>query len=340
MAIPEVSIVVPCRNEEATIGKLLEAIARQTVPLSSLEVIVVDGMSTDGTKHAIREFSERHAEISLRLVENPAKTIPAALNVGIGQAKGEVVVRLDAHSVPQEDYLENCLSVLRQSGAANAGGLWVIKPSDESWIARSIAVAASHPLGAGDARYRIGGQAGEVETIPFGAYPKEWLDRVGPFNESLLTNEDYEYNLRLRQAGGMIWFDPRIRSDYFSRPNLGSLLRQYGRYGYWKARMLRLHPQSIRWRQTVAPLFVITALILLLAGLIQPMAWILLSGVLLIYLAFMLMAGVAAGILKRDARLAIGVPAALVAMHLSWGGAFLWGLIRPKVSRNRLYGKG
>ena len=220
------------------------------------------------------------------------------------------------------------------------GGLWVIKPSDESWIARSIAVAASHPLGAGDARYRIGGQAGEVETIPFGAYPKEWLDRVGPFNESLLTNEDYEYNLRLRQAGGMIWFDPRIRSDYFSRPNLSSLLRQYGRYGYWKARMLRLHPQSIRWRQTVAPLFVITALILLLAGLIQPMAWILLSGVLLIYLAFMLMAGVAAGILKRDARLAIGVPAALVAMHLSWGGAFLWGLIRPKVGRNRLYGKG
>jgi len=202
MAITEVSIVIPCRNEEMTIGTLLEAIGRQTVPLNSLEVIVADGMSTDGTRKAIREFSEKHAEISLRLVENRAKIIPAALNVGIGEAKGEVIVRLDAHSVPREDYIENCVSVLRQSGAANAGGLWEIKPSSDSWIGRSIAVAAGHPLGAGDARYRIGGQAGEVETVPFGAYPKEWLDRVGPFNEELHTNEDYEYNLRLRQAGG------------------------------------------------------------------------------------------------------------------------------------------
>ena len=335
----KVSVLIPCLNEEATIVMLLEAINRQTVSPDSLEVIVVDGLSTDGTRNAIRRFAEGNPAMDLKLMKNPSQTIPAALNIGIAKAIGEVIVRLDAHSIPREDYIENCMFVLRRSGAANVGGQWEIKPSADSWIARSIAETASHPLGAGDARYRIGGQAGEVETVPFGAYLRKWLDKVGRFNEELHTNEDYEYNLRLRQAGGMVWFDPSIRSTYFARPDLNSLLKQYARYGFWKAQMLRIHPESIRWRQAAAPLLVIMMLSLFLAGLIQPLTWLLLAGVLLLYVTFMLAAGVREGIRKRNVGLSFGVPLALIAIHMSWGGAFLWGMVRSKVGRNRLNGE-
>ena len=134
----------------------------------------------------------------------------------------------------------------RETEAANVGGVWDIRPGGEGWVARSIAAAVAHRLGAGDAGYRAGARAGEVDTVPFGAFDRRWLERVGAFNEELLTNEDYEYNYRLRQAGGMIWLDPSIRCVYFARPTLSALARQYWRYGFWKAHMLTRYPRSLR----------------------------------------------------------------------------------------------
>ena len=305
---PLVSIIIPCRNEEATIRSVLSSIHQQTFPINEIETIISDGMSSDGTRREVQRFIDEHPDGNIKLIDNPNLTIPNALNRAIEFSQGEIVVRLDGHSTPDSDYVKRCVDVSRETSAANVGGRWTIKASRNNWIARSIAIAASHPFGAGDARYRIGGEAGEVETVPFGAYPRKWLERVGAFNEELLTNEDYEYNLRLRQAGGVIWFDPSIRCTYFARPDIPSLLKQYGRYGFWKAQMLRLHPESVRWRQAAAPRFVITVLILLLYGLIQPLAWALLAAMLLIYSAFMLTAGIAEGIRKHDMGLVFGVP--------------------------------
>lgn len=334
-----VSVIVPCYNEKGNILRLLGALGDQSFPRENMEVVVADGLSSDGTREELTDFARDNPNLKLNMVDNIKRSIPSALNTAIASSRGEVIIRLDAHSAPRQDYVERCLLALNESGAANVGGMWEIMPSTESWIARSIAVTAAHPLGAGDARYRIGGQAGEVETVPFGAYPREWLDRVGPFNESLLTNEDYEYNLRLRQAGGMVWFDPRIRSTYFARPNLISLLGQYARYGFWKAQMLRLHPGSLRWRQAAAPVFVITLLGLLFAGLIYPPAWALLAGVVLAYSAVVVTAGAVEAMLRRDSGLVIGVPLAFAVMHFGWGGAFLWGMMRSRVSGETAGGK-
>ncbi len=324
---PLVSVIVPCYNEEGTIGALLHAIGEQSVPLRDLEVVIADGMSTDGTRQVIDAFAQAHPELKLRVVDNPQRDIPAALNRAITAARGEVILRLDAHAAPAPDYVERCLETLERSGAANVGGRWEIHPGRDTWIARAIAAAAAHPLGAGDARYRIHGEAGEVDTVPFGAFRREWIARVGPFDETLLTNEDYEFNVRLRQAGGKIWFDPRIRSVYFARSTLPALARQYARYGYWKARMLRRYPHTLRWRQALPPLFVLATLALGLTGTFVPWARLLLAVQWGAYLLVTLSTGMLVAARRRDPALALGFPLAVWIMHLAWGGAFLWGIV-------------
>jgi GT2 family glycosyltransferase len=237
-------------------------------------------------------------------------------------------VRLDAHSIPDHDYIERCLSVLESTGAANVGGLWEIRPSAEGLLARAIAQAAGHRIGAGDARYRTGGDAGEVDTVPFGAFKREWVEKVGPFDTTLITNEDYEYNVRLRQVGGMIWFDPSIRSTYFARHDLHSLARQYARYGYWKARMLRKYPETLRWRQALPPLFVLSVIILGIAALFWFPARIALAVQLALYALFVFGFGVVRLLYNRDFGTLIGFPLAIWTMHFAWGGGFLWSLLR------------
>ncbi len=322
-----VSVVVPCYNEQQTILKLLEALSRQTYPRERMEVIIADGMSTDKTRSLVQAFVARGGELSVRLIDNPARSIPAALNRAIAAARGQVVVRLDAHSVPSPDYIERCLEVLQDTGAANVGGVWDIRPSSEGWIGRSIAVAGGHPFGAGDARYRTQGKAGEAETVPFGAFQKAWLERVGPFDETLLSNEDYQYNHRLRQAGGKVWFDPRIRSVYFARHSLPALARQYGRYGYWKAQMLKRHPESLRWRQALPALFTPILIFLALGAVISPLlrwAFTLYAG---LYLLLTVGAGLMEAVRRRDPALALGVPLAFWTMHIAWGLGFFWGFV-------------
>lgn len=328
-----VSVIIPCYNERRTIGSLLEAIYKQTYPLGDLEVVIADGMSTDGTRDAIHAFSKSHPELVIHVVDNPDRIIPVALNRAIEQARGEVIIRLDAHSIPRPDYVEQCLAVLENTGAANVGGVWDIQPSVENWLARSIAAAASHPLGAGDARYRTSGDAGEVDTVPFGAYRREWLERVGPFNQNLLSNEDYEYNARLRQAGGVVWFDPAIRSIYYARGGLISLARQYARYGYWKARMLRLYPGSLRWRQALPPIFVLATILLGLAAPFWYPARLLLGVQFGLYGAIIFLVGLMQALRRRDMGLLLGFPLAVITMHFAWGGAFLWSMLTAYLKR-------
>ena len=323
-----ISVIIPCYNERETIPLLLESLLDQTIPPSKMEVVIADGGSEDGTREVIHQFSEVHPELRIRLVDNPERIIPAALNKAISVAQGEVIIRLDAHSIPAKNYVERCLNVLKETNAANAGGLWLIQPASEHWISRSIAIAASHPIGAGDVRYRIRGAAGPVDTVPFGAFPRSWLEKVGPFDESLLTNEDYEYNVRIRKAGGVVWFDPSIQSQYFARKNLCELARQYSRYGFWKAVMLRRYPGTVRWRQALPPLFVLSLIALSLLSLFFPLAIPLLGVQLSAYGLILLALGFREAIKHKHIGITLGFPLAIMTMHLTWGASFLWGLIR------------
>jgi glycosyltransferase involved in cell wall biosynthesis len=324
---PRVTIIVPCRNESGTIELLLKAILNQTFPIKQIKAVIADGISTDGTRDIIHAFAEKHPELAIELIENPERIIPAALNRAIEHSNGDVIVRLDAHSIPSTHYVETCVATLEETGAANAGGQWAIRPQTNKWMARAIAVAASHPLGAGDARYRVGGEAGPVDTVPFGAFRREWIERIGKFNRNLLTNEDYEYNFRIRQAGGLVWYDPAIKSVYIARGTLIALAKQYARYGFWKARMLIRHPGSVRWRQILPPSFVLTAILFGCMSIFIPTARLVFGAQMLIYVTFLLTAAVIEAGRRRDASLIMGFPLAIGTMHFSWGGAFLWGLV-------------
>ena len=321
----QVSVIVPCRNEEKTIRLLLEALAQQSFPQSEMEVLIADGLSEDGTRDVIAEFIAKYPDLRVHVLENPNQIIPAALNVGIAAAQGEFILRMDAHAIPEPDYVARCVEALQARQAENVGGVWEIQPQNESWIARSIATAAAHPLAVGDAGYRIGSQAGYVDTVPFGAFRRELIERIGPFDERLLTNEDYEFNARIRQSGGRIWLDPQIRSVYFARGSLGDLAKQYWRYGFWKAQMLKRYPKTLRLRQALPPIFVLSLILLPILSLIfQPLftVWLIELG---IYITALILVGIQLAIQKKDAALAIGVPLAIATMHLSWGAALLIG---------------
>lgn len=321
------SIIVPCYNEQATIHLLLDALYAQTYPRGTMEIVIADGGSTDGTPDAIENWHQGHPDLDVKVVENPQRTIPTALNAAIRASVGEIIVRLDAHSKPHPDYVERAVAAVMDDKGQNIGGVWDIQPSSDHWIARSIAAAAGHPIGVGDAHYRYSDQAAYVDTVPFGAFKRELLDQVGMFDETLLTNEDYEFNTRIRQAGGKIWFDPQIRSVYYARGDLRALARQYWRYGFWKVQMLRRYPHTIRWRQALPPLFV-SALILL--ALLSPFfiaaLW-LFVGLLSIYGFVLLLAGAHLAIKQKAFVLSLGVPLAIACMHFSWGAGFLWGLL-------------
>jgi len=329
----QVSIIIPCYNEQRTIKPLLDGLLGQSFPAENMEVVIADGKSNDGTQAAIAEWQAKHPELQVVLIDEHTDTIPAALNAAIKASHGEIIVRLDAHSKPQDEYVALSVGALENGLGQNVGGVWDIQPGSNNWISRSIAAAAGHPIGVGDARYRFTDQAGIVDTVPFGAFKRSLIDQIGFYDETLLANEDYEFNARVRESGGKVWLDPQIRSAYFARSNLKALARQYWRYGYWKRQMLRRYPQTLRWRQALPPLFVLGLAVLLLAS---PFLWLArwaLGGVLAIYTLALLMAGIQLAARKKDTALILGVPLAIATMHFCWGTGFLWGQLSPPKSQ-------
>ncbi len=319
-----VSVIVPCYNEEKTIGLLLDALVNQTYPMESIEVVIADGLSTDRTRDEIEKFQQLNKGLSVYVLDNPQRHIPAGLNIALQAAHGEVIVRLDAHSEPRQDYIARCVLALEEGTGDNVGGVWDIKPSGKDWQAQGIAVAAAHPLGVGDAFYRHAQQAMWVDTVPFGSYYRSLVDRIGFYDEQLLANEDYEFNVRIHQSGGKVWLDPAIRSTYYARANLRELARQYWRYGFWKAKMLRRYPETVRWRQALPPAFVLSLLGFAILSVWLPIArWIIMLE-LSVYFLVLFSAGFHVAFKKRDMKYIISVPLAIATMHLSWGSAFLW----------------
>lgn len=335
--MPSVSIIIPCYNEEKTIGQLLAALAAQTFPLAEMEVVISDGRSEDGTLAAIEAFRREHPELAVQVLVNPGRSIPAALNLALGAAQGEFIVRLDAHSVPRPDYVATSVRLLKEGRGGNVGGVWEIRPGAHTWLARGIAAAAAHPLGVGDAFYRYTDRAGIVDTVPFGAFRRALVDEIGGFDETLLANEDYEFNARVRASGRAVYLDPSIRAAYYARPTLAALARQYARYGFWKTRMLARYPATLRWRQALPPLFVLG---LLGGALAWPwlgaLGWLWLAAVVSYGLA-LLAAGFRLAFRQRQSGLLFSVPMAIATMHLAWGGAFLWGALSllPAARRDR-----
>lgn len=321
---PSVSVIVPCYNEQATIRKLLDSLRSQTYPLAKMEVVISDGFSTDRTRAVIAEFQKDHADLAVRVVDNKAKTIPSGVNQAIRESRGEIIIRLDAHSMPIPEYVQRCVEAHQTGKGDNVGGVWDIQPGADTWIAESISFAAAHPLGVGDAMYRLNAKPGSVDTVPFGSFRRELIQKIGAFDETLLANEDYEFNTRVRESGGVVWLDPAIRSIYFSRSTLKKLVEQYWRYGFWKFKMLKRYPHTLRWRQALPPVFVLFLFSLIVLSLGMRFAQVLLALQVFAYFFVLGLAGLQLAIKTRKGFLIWGLPLAIATMHISWGAGFLW----------------
>ena len=320
---PFISIIIPCYNEETTIRHLLDSVLAQTYPHAQMELVISDGMSTDHTCDVIAQFQKEHDDLSVKVVKNSARTIPSGLNQAIRESSGEIIVRLDAHSMPIPEYVERCVAAHQLHKGDNIGGVWEIRAGDETWIAESISFAAAHPLGVGDAMYRLNAKAGVVDTVPFGSFHRALIEKIGEFDETLLANEDYEFNTRVRESGGIVWLDPSIRSVYFSRSTLGKLASQYWRYGFWKYKMLKHYPHTLRWRQALPPAFVLALIILIVLSLFTESARYLLVAQLLIYFLILGLAALKLAVEQRKSFLVVGLPLGILTMHVSWGAGFL-----------------
>lgn len=320
---PYLSILVPCFNEQATIFDLLEAIGKQSYPMDRLETVIADGGSTDASLAEIERFRLANPACRVVVVQNEKRIIPAGLNVAIRASQGEILLRLDGHSSPAPGYLEACVRLLEEGKGDMVGGGLDVVPRSQSWSARSIAAAVSHPAGVGDSHFRFSDQAQEVDTIAFCAFRKSWVDRIGYYDETLLANEDYEFNSRLRRAGGRIWLDPKLRSKYYPPASYSGLRRQYWRYGFWKAKMAWRFPETLRWRQILPPLAFLAGTILFMLGFLFSGFWNTLIVVVSLYIVVLGLVSIQQAWNRRDPILVGGIPLAILIMHLNWAMAFV-----------------
>ncbi|MCY4003842.1 MAG: glycosyltransferase family 2 protein [Rhodospirillales bacterium] len=308
---PSVSIVIPARDEEAMLpGALTSALAQDY--MGAVEIVVADGSDGPAMADAVRA---RFPEV--RLVANPDGGIAAGLNRAIAAAAHDILVRCDARCVLPADYVRRTVATLERTGAACVGG--VQRPVGTTPFARAVAIAMTTPLGAGGARYRMGGPEGPTDTVFLGAWRRATLDAVGGFDDTFGRNEDYELAWRLRVRGGRVWLDPALNVDYRPRESFAALATQYFGYGRWKAVMLQRHPRSLRPRQLAAPALVLgLASSIALAIMGMSFAALVLP---VFYLAALTGDAALEGWRRRDPAVLL-MPAALAAMHLAWGAGF------------------
>jgi succinoglycan biosynthesis protein ExoA len=319
--LPFVSVVLPVRNERSHLPGCLEAVFAQDYPADRLEVIVADGLSTDGTREIAESFKSDHS--SLQVITNPGKIVPTGLNAAIAASHGDIVVRVDGHCEVATNYVTECVRYLGW-GVDAVGG--PIETVGETLIAKAIAAGMSSRFGVGDSAFRTtNGRTMLVDTVAFPAYPRSVLERVGPFDEELVRNQDDEYNYRLRKQGGRVLLATAVRSRYFSRSSLRSLWRQYFQYGYWKVRVLQKHPRQMRSRQFVPAIFVVGVVASLAGAALSLTSWWLFGGIAGSYA--LLNAAASVGASKGRASVALLLPLIFGILHVSYGCGFLKGLV-------------
>lgn len=324
---PKVSIIVPMKNEEQHISLCLESLVGQDYPKDAYEVLVMDGTSSDRSREIAAGFGPQYPFI--KLLDNPKGTAPAAMNIGIKMASGDIIIRVDAHAHLEADYVRRCVQYLKSSEADVVGGPIVNVPGD-SLISQAISLALSHPFGIGNAKFRQPGRVVQeqfVDTVPFGAYRRQVFDRVGLFNETLTRNQDIEMNQRIRRSGGKLLLAPDIRSYYHSRDTLRGLWKQNFANGTWNVKTLKEAPGTLSLRHTV-PFFFVTGL----AG----------SGLLAIFFkaGLYLLAAIACGYivlallfsamlaLRHGRRHFFALPVVFGCLHLSYGLGYYAGFKR------------
>ncbi len=326
---PLVSIVLPCRNEQGYIQACLESVLHQEPPAGGFEILIADGMSTDGTREYLQQMAKEQPQI--RILDNPGRIVSTGLNAAIRAARGEIIVRMDAHTIYAPDYIRQCLAVMGETGADNVGG--PMQTTAEKFMERAIRAAFHSTFAVGGARSHQAGYEGCVDTVIYGCWKKEVFERVGYFDEELVRNQDDEHNLRLVRAGGRIYQSTRIHSWYHVRGSLKALFRQYMQYGYWKVLVVRKHQMAASWRHLVPGAFVASLCLLAVLSLFWPPVLWGAVGLAVLYAATVLMAAISIAARTEWALLPI-LPVVVACFHVGYGYGFLRGILDFVVLKN------
>lgn len=332
-AEPILSVIVPVRNEERFIGPCLESILADA-PAGGIEVIVVDGMSDDGTAAIVERMAD--ADPRIHLIHNPSRFVPRAMNLGIASARAPFIGRIDGHCLVVPGYFEGCLARLAAGGSECVGGILV--QEGRSPREHAVAAAMTSPVGVGSARFRtVRGDVDEfVDTLSFGVYRRQVFDTVGLFDEEFVRNQDDELNMRVVGAGYRILLAPSLRIRYFVRGSLQQLWRQYFQYGYWKWRVFAKHGRFASLRHLAPSTFV---LCLVAAALLAPFTTagrLALAVVLGPYLLVVVAEAVRVRLTTRAG--VVDTALALMTLHFAYGTGLLKAVF--DAARHRLFGKG
>jgi succinoglycan biosynthesis protein ExoA len=333
-----VSVIAACRNERKFIRDFLDSLCRQALGTIKIEVLIADGMSVDGTRQVLELY--RRIVLPLRVIDNPKKIASAGLNAAIRAARGEIIIRMDAHSEYAPDYIRRCLEVLNETSADNVGGPALTRA--DGYLGRAIALAYHCRFACGGAKFHDAEYEGYLDTVPYGCWRKSTLERIGLFDECLSRNQDDELNLRLISSGGRIWQSPKIVSWYRPRARLTALFRQYFQYGFWKVSVIRKHAKRGSWRHLIPASCLLAGLALLLgavgASLSGSAAWKSTfvtagAGFAALYVAVSI--GAAVLIARRDGwRFFPVLPIVFATYHFSYGLGFVLGLAYRPASGN------
>ena len=328
---PFISVIIPCRNEEKFIGGCLDSVISQDYPKEKMEVFVVDGMSEDKTREIVQNYGQKYSFI--KLLDNQKKFTNFAFNLGIKEARGEVVVLMGAHAGYKRDYISKCVRYLNEYNADNVGGIVKTIPAKDTLIAKSIAISLSSFFGAGGSYFRLGPKViREVDTVFGGCYKKEVFNKIGLFNENLRRSQDMEFNLRLKKAGGKILLVPEIVVFYYPQTNLKDFLKHNFNDGVWVTYPLKFKIKIFSWRHLIPLFFALGLLGLFTLSFFFLAAKILFNllfgSYLLLNLLFSLKISLKAGL-----KYILVLPITFAVRHIGYGFGSIFGLIKVLLSK-------
>ena len=325
-SLPFVTVVVPCRNEEKRIASCLESILANDYPKDRMEILVLDGMSEDKTREIVQEHAGRDARI--RLVDNPQKHIPVAMNIGIREARGERILKMDAHSTYQPEYISRCLHYQDKYGAENAGGVWKIVPGANTATAKAIVLGLGHRFGSGNANVKIGVEKPTwSDTAAFGCFKKDLFERIGVYDEKLLSSSDLDLNQRIQTAGGGILVVPDVIINYAADANLRAFRRHVFADGVWVSYVMKFGKRVWSWRHWVPAAFVLSLVAAFALGAVnRGFLWLGLS-IAGLYVAASLAVSLQIAVRERDPRYAFLLPIVFAVRHFVHGIGTLFGLV-------------
>lgn len=326
--VPRVSVIMPVYNESKYIAKCIDSLLLQDYPIDDMEWVFVDGASPDNTKEIIGQYIERYPSL-IRVYDNPNKTVPYAMNIGIQNTVGEYIVRLDAHAEYASDYISQCVHFLDTTDADNVGGHFNTRARTK--MGSRIALMLSSKFGVGNAQFRVRGKDGYVDTVPFGAFRRETFDKFGLFDERFTRNQDNELNWRIRRGGGKIYMTDKIQLTYYCRDTIGGINKMGYINGKWNVITMALCFGSMGIRHFIPLAFLLSLVFMPIISALLPFMWLVFAAEMALYLALDIgYSAIYAAKAEGDSKLMCFLSLLILfpSFHVSYGFGSLVGLFK------------